>query len=943
MVHTPLGTILRHVRKLAASDAELPRDDRLLESFAVRGDEDAFAELVRRHGSMVLGVCRRVLQHQQDAEDVFQATFLILARKAETVRHQQALGSWLHKVAFHLAVKTRAQAARRRTNERREVAMLSDDAFAEVTWREMRGLVDEELGRLPMQQRQALVLCYLEGRTHEEAARLLGWTLGTLRRRLSQGRELLRVRLVRRGLTLSAALVTSSIAQSATPIGGALLETTIAAAVGKAVPGQIAALVESGLSTLFVAKSKSVTAVLMLVGVLAGGSALIHGAPEGAERPRSSPSAPTQAPPKNNVREVSGRVVDPDGKAVANARLYSTRPGKDPTDVAIDKLGVTDMTGRFSLELPGKEGPPIALIAMADGLGLDWVEIPNEDKARSVTLRLVKDVPIRGRVVTTEGKPLAGVSVQLSGVIKVGRLDDFLAAYQRDTRLADQFLSARLLAPLHKVLSIGATDKDGRFEVTGLGVDRLLGVDVQSTGLPTTSLLVVSRPGIDLAPLNKAIAGPIPRNARGPVPLALLNGPTFDCVVEPGWAIEGTVREAGTSKPVARATITVTGGSFKAVTDAQGRYRIAGLPKAKMHSLYVYAPKQSSLMPQRRDVPAPEELAPIKVDLTLVRGVVLTGRVTEKASGNAVRCFVHHVPLPENKNAAAGLNHQIDTVDTGVERRFRVVVTPGPGVLLARAVPSHVRIDGQPLNPYTQAQFDSAELGRVMVTESPDGLRMLAVAKDAAAILSFENACKVVEVKDTGGPFTCDLVLERGHTLNVHLRDPQGQPLSGVIVEGLTAASLDAFTLKTGECKVYALDPTRPRRLLFVHPARKLAAEATVRGDEKEPPTVTLRPAGSALGRALDSDGQPIAGADVYPVFSQRIYNEGYRHLLGGLPPRTDKDGRFRLEGLVPGQAFHIRLQRARMAVVLEGNTLENRVESGSTLKLGDLHQRLTQ
>ncbi|HJT78406.1 MAG TPA: sigma-70 family RNA polymerase sigma factor, partial [Gemmataceae bacterium] len=195
----PLTSVLRHLhRLLAAPGAEAPDDAQLLQRFARERDQHAFAALVQRHGALVWGVCRRVLGHEQDAEDAFQATFLVLARKAGTVRRQEALGAWLYEVAYHVALKARAAAARRRQHEREAGTMPRPDGSDEQLRQEVRRVLDEELHRLPPRYRRLLVLCDLQGRTHQEAARELGLPPGSVSRHLGRGRELLRERLVRR-------------------------------------------------------------------------------------------------------------------------------------------------------------------------------------------------------------------------------------------------------------------------------------------------------------------------------------------------------------------------------------------------------------------------------------------------------------------------------------------------------------------------------------------------------------------------------------------------------------------------------------------------------------------------------------------------------------------------------------------------------------------------
>src|SRR5262249_41584269 len=182
-------------------------DRELLERFAATGEEVAFAALVQRHGPAVLGVCRRVLGNEADAEDVFQATFLILARKAGVVPWQESVRHWLRDVARRLALQARCPPQRRRTaGEVPEQCDPHGDPLAEVARRELRLVLDEELGQLPEKYRAPVVLCYLEGKTNEQAAGELGWPAGSMSRRLARARALLRDRLSRRGLALVVAL-----------------------------------------------------------------------------------------------------------------------------------------------------------------------------------------------------------------------------------------------------------------------------------------------------------------------------------------------------------------------------------------------------------------------------------------------------------------------------------------------------------------------------------------------------------------------------------------------------------------------------------------------------------------------------------------------------------------------------------------------------------------
>src|SRR6267378_6805945 len=183
MAHGQLSTVMRHLRRIAGGTAG--RTDRqLLEDFADRGAEAAFAELVERHGRLVLSVCRRILHHEHDAEDAFQATFLVLARKAGSIRWQESVSRWLHAVAYRVAHKARASLQRRRWHERRAGQLARAQETPDLTWRELRPVLDKELQRLPEKYQAPVLLCCLEGKSRDEAAQLLGWSEGTVKGRL---------------------------------------------------------------------------------------------------------------------------------------------------------------------------------------------------------------------------------------------------------------------------------------------------------------------------------------------------------------------------------------------------------------------------------------------------------------------------------------------------------------------------------------------------------------------------------------------------------------------------------------------------------------------------------------------------------------------------------------------------------------------------------------
>src|SRR6266849_2694017 len=183
-----LQTLARRLHKLVGPPAGGTADGELLARFVARQDSAAFATLVERHGPMVRGVCRRLLQQESDVDDTFQATFLVLLRKADTIRKTQSLGSWLYGVAFRIARRARTESGRRSGYEQQARKSARSDAGMEAAWRELCATLDVEVHGLVERYRAPIVLCYMEGKTRDQAARQLGWSLRTLERRLEQGR-----------------------------------------------------------------------------------------------------------------------------------------------------------------------------------------------------------------------------------------------------------------------------------------------------------------------------------------------------------------------------------------------------------------------------------------------------------------------------------------------------------------------------------------------------------------------------------------------------------------------------------------------------------------------------------------------------------------------------------------------------------------------------------
>jgi RNA polymerase sigma factor (sigma-70 family) len=277
-----------YLRQLTTTAAA---DGKLLADFLTHGDDEAFTALVQRHGPMVWSLCRRILRDASAAEDVFQGTFLLLAERAGAIRRPASLASWLHGVAYRLSVRAKPKSARVQAGDVSTAPGRSAEPAEELAARELFGALDQELLHLHERYRLPLVLCYLEGRTRDEAARELGWSVGTLRRRLEQGRELLHARLKRRGLTLPAVL-TGLLASDAAAVP-ARLRAAVLATTRSSVPATVVSLAHSASGATIGASAKQLAALGACLAVLGIGFGAL--APAGPDPARPAEPKPFSA------------------------------------------------------------------------------------------------------------------------------------------------------------------------------------------------------------------------------------------------------------------------------------------------------------------------------------------------------------------------------------------------------------------------------------------------------------------------------------------------------------------------------------------------------------------------------------------------------------------------------------------------------------------------
>jgi RNA polymerase sigma factor (sigma-70 family) len=1007
MSSAQLGVVLRHIRKLAAAEPGGKQTDRqLLELFLARRDEEAFTELVKRHGPMVLKVCRSVLRDWHDAEDAFQATFLVLARKAAAIRRREALASWLWGVALKLALKAQASLARRRKREGQVGDKIVPDPVLDMTVRELQRVLHEELQRLPERYRTPLILCYLQGHSQEEAARQLGLSKGVMRGRLNRGREQLRGRLTRRGLAVSAGLVASALsATSASALPAALLEATahavLVCAAGKtaaasAVSKQAAALADGAIRSMFVSKCKIAALVVMVLSMMAAGAGALA---RHAELPPQATAAPARmeknaasgesaatassekpgvaAAGKNAATEVtvSGQVVDDDGRPLAGATLHvGNKKVRDTVNLPV--RATTGADGRFQVLLAAKDrGTDKFLMAKNAGRGPDWIDLEKFNASKEVTLRLTKDdIPVAGRFLDLEAKPMAGLTVTATHVEQHPQgLKGYIAMYRAKAGtpyfVAQQFhdppmrwLRSNVFLPKRTT----KTDKDGRFQFTGFGRDRIVHIEVTGNSIEHLYLSVLTSP--------EPVTG-VPQRNLGAY------GTNFTYLADPTKPITGTVYEKGTGKLLSGIRVTCPDHVAwpQAMTDANGKFRI---PNHSKDPEYMIAAEGKShffqFKWQIRDTPG---LEPVMVDFYLERGLKVRGKVLDKVTGNPVKGKVHYFAKVDNpylkdyKDLAT--NRPIITKheepgwqgDIQADGSFWVLAVPGPGYL---------GVQGGD-DTYPPARLKDWDGKPIPVVENQQQYPQM--LHPGQLLPQYYNWIIPINPLDSDpSSLRCDILLEPGSKRAGSVQGPDGKPLADVHVAGLAGRATAHWfysgrplfgTLKTADFTVVGLSASQERKLVFLQAERNLGKVVTVKAGENDPLTVRLEPLGSLTGRVVDRASQPIANRQVTVQLSRQP--EDYRDLpyelnvdnyvthspltepaswrgLTARTVKTDATGKFHVDGLLPGVKYEIRVYvsaqekkpdqlRLEDAEAISGSGVS--MESGRARDIGTLHAQI--
>lgn len=962
MRSSALAAGVRHLRGvMALHGRDQENDEQLLHAFASRRDDSAFAALVGRHGSMVMNVCSRVLGQQQDAEDAFQATFLVLARKAALLRDKTALASFLHGTAYRMAMKAKQSAARRRQHEGQAASRAPVDPVDELSWREVRTLLDEEIACLSEKYRIVFILCVLENTSREEAAKRLGLKPGTVSSRLTTARKRLAQRLAYRGVELTTVLAAAAVMTppaSALPMG--LMVSTIKAATAVAageglsgiVTASVAELVESATAAMMVSKIKLATIAFLTLSLLGGAGVWLNAQPHATiplpeqppaaksdDKPKAAPSKPEEA----KTEEFRGQVLDPDGKPFAGAKLHFIYP--TPKELPIPVRATSDAEGRFRFRVAKTEFDRAKLepweeaivVAAAEGYGLGMAVMKSGKSVSNTALmlRLAKDdAPLKGRILDLQGKPVVGAAIRVSGLL--APVKDDLAAFVSDLKDQKEFfppvakhLAGSTVATLFPPVKTG---KDGRFEIKGVGRERLANLRIEALAIATCGFYAMTRPGDTIrVPGYKRYE---PRTDK-----LTLYGNGFDHIAAPCRPIVGVVRDKDTGKPIPGAVVTsykradshmsaVT--DLRAVTDKNGRYCLLGMPKGEGNVIRAGPPEEEPYLMATQNIANPPGVEPVTADFVLKRGVWISGRMLDKITRQPVHGQVQYVVFEDNphRKEVPELSVDLYLQSRAEDGTFRVVALPGRGLLAARGW-SDKYLPGIGADKIKGMRPDGHFFTSPHLLH-PQGYHTLMEVNPA------------VDAKQ----LTCNLVLDPGYTVKGEVRGPDGKPLTGVRVGGLRSYGGHGYwehePLKTSTFTVMGLDPEQPHLLEFACIEKKLAGSIVVKGGEKGPLVVKLVPAATLTGRLVTPDGKPITDGEIH------AHNEAFGQpqrpkadpTVGSLPAgiRPDKDGKFRIDGLVPGLSYYLGFRKGRYGHQLGGAAGGKLTfEQGQTRNLGDV------
>ena len=649
---------------------------------------------------------------------------------------------------------------------------------------------------------------------------------------------------------------------------------------------------------------------------------------------------------------VSGRVLDPQGRPFNGARLILVGKAQKP-----ENLGTSAADGRFTVKIPRETAEPTRfLAACAPGAGIDFAGIAGLNPARALELRMVKDNVIRGKIVDTQGKPVAGVQVAVTtvGAVNGNSVDRFLSAW---TNRMYSFLwpeADRNLWQEGGAIAPATTDAEGRFTLAGTGAERLVHLHTSGAGIAAADWRVVNRPGFNATPYNETARkqSPIIVSGSGHPPAPVLHGPEPVFVVDPGKVIRGVVRDAGTGKPWPGVKVHCPEGGtsgFSATTDAVGRYEIRGVHKHNSYWLWVHADLSAGLPGKQVTVPDTDDYSPVAADIAVTRftqTAVITGRMIDAATGRGIRGDIHLAALAGNAVARMlpSLLHDYNAFNTSTaeDGTFRIVTIPGP-ILLMGGVDHDYSPAGQPYRP--SLTYKRATADPKYPQYFPAGHPGAYASADGGFPGLQGSFCKVLQI-EPGTTVREDITVEPASTIPIKIQDAAGRPLANTLVweEGRASGLDDPIRTETDSWLAQGLaESGQPRRWSSMNPARNCSPRSRSRATRKGPWSA-VAPCGVVRGTVLDGGGKPVSGVNVNLTYHNAGINingmciTAHAFIHGADQVVTDAGGAFVIDEVIPGLEFQLwRRYASKRSGYGQGLVNKAKVESGGTTELGML------
>jgi protocatechuate 3,4-dioxygenase beta subunit len=633
---------------------------------------------------------------------------------------------------------------------------------------------------------------------------------------------------------------------------------------------------------------------------------------------------------------VHGRVVAPDGRPVAGAAVQTAYLDRD---VEPEPQATSGPDGRFDLRVPPWQRNSVLrprnarfpwVVASAPGFGPGWASAVREAAASGeLTIRLVEDgPPIEGRILDLEGRLVPGARVKVEHIwfARDGQLSTWLDQ-ARDHGVAGPW---RGLDQLPSTIT-ATTGADGRFRLAGIGRDRMAELIISGPVIATAQLYVLNRDGPAISTTDPQAMMPAPSRTT-------YHARRFEYAAAPTKPIEGVIRDKDTGRPIAGVKLQgmvfeernlVPSPGVETATDAQGRYRLTGLPKGPAYRLFLEPaeglPYTKATFEVTADSPG---LEPVIFSIQLKRGILVRGKVTDKATGQPVSGYINSYTFADNPHIPEfpGYHSSYEAyARIQGDGRYEVVTLPGRGIIACRS-----------------------DLGRYRGGVGAESIKGSDPRIGSGAFRTLPNICDVssyhvlaeVNLDPKAEAASLDLQVDPGRSLTVNAIDPEGQPISGTNVSGLTDLFFAGeYEQDSPTIEVRALDPSKPRRVTITHARRKLVGSVYLKGAETGALTLRLQPWGTITGRIVDDDGRPRGGLaliSLLGIFPRPPADQGV--LPGstsspGIP--IGRDGRFRIEGLVPGLKYGGSAEEGSTFI---GNVFQDVIVAPGEVKdLGDL------